>query len=247
MGQTERILPSLGSVKTPHDGGKIIYWEDVASAHRISRAINGNFLRLIRNFEPQTDKFMCGPASLAIVMNALKANKTGEIPLDRESELFVRRFQPNLPEDYNASFPRYTQKNIFDIQNAPKSLSAIYGIDDSPFGMNLIELHEMVQAHGFHSHMYKVTGNDSDFHQSNISHTVNSPNAHVIANFDRSIWGHEGSGHICPVGAYDVVTNSILLLDVNPAGHWLWIDFGLLMQSMTLSLSPISRGYLIVT
>jgi hypothetical protein len=247
MGQSERILPKLGSIKTPHDGGKIVYWEDIPSAQRIARAINGNFLRLIRNFEPQADKFMCGPASLAIVMNALKANKTGESPLDRESELYVRRFQPNLPEDYNASFPRYTQKNIFDIKNTPKDLAAVYGSDGAEYGMNLVEMHEMLQAHGFRSQMYKVTGNDSDFHQSNISHTINTPNAHIIANFDRKVWGYEGNGHVCPVGAYDVVTNSILLLDVNPVGRWLWIDFGLLMQSMTVGLSPVSRGYLIVT
>src|SRR5882672_8654546 len=93
MNQEQRTLPNIGAIKTPHDGSNIVYWEDVTSAHRISRAINGNFLKLIRNFEPQSDKFMCGPASLAVVMNALKSNKTGEFPLDRDSELFVRRFQ----------------------------------------------------------------------------------------------------------------------------------------------------------
>ncbi len=246
MGQIERKLPNLGSIKTPHDGGKIIYWEDMPSAHRIARAINGNFLRLIRNFEPQADKFMCGPASLAIVLNALKANKTGDAPVDRESELYVRRFQPDLPEGYFASFPRYTQKNIFDIKDCPKELSAVYGCDGHPFGMTLVEMHEMMRSHGFRSHMYKVTGTDSDFHLSNISHAINTPNVHIVANFDRSVWGHEGKGHICPIGAYDVASNSILLLDVNPVGRWLWIDFGLFMQSMMIRENDGSRGYIIV-
>jgi len=43
-------------------------------------------------------------------------------------------------------------------------------------------------------------------------------------NYKRSAIGQKGGGHISPLGAYDEISDSFLVLDVNPASSWLDLD-----------------------
>jgi len=46
----------------------------------------------------------------------------------------------------------------------------------------------------------------------------------AIVNYKRSAIGQKGGGHISPLGAYDEISDSFLVLDVNPASSWLDLD-----------------------
>ena len=121
-------LPSIGPFVTPFDGREIVYWEDERSLTWLSRTMaNKPFAKIVRFYEAQADKFMCGPATVAIVLNALKMDSPNQLPLDSEHERFAQQMNSTLPQDYCASFARYTQKNIFDNHSRVKTLAEVYG------------------------------------------------------------------------------------------------------------------------
>src|SRR5262245_55848900 len=93
-------LPHIGPFVTPFDGREIVYWEDPRSLFWLSRThANRAFSRLARFYEAQADKFMCGPASVAMVLNALQMETESELPADVDSEKFPREMNPALPAE----------------------------------------------------------------------------------------------------------------------------------------------------
>jgi hypothetical protein len=247
-------LPQIGVFKTPFDGREIVYWEDPRSLQWLSRAsANKAYIKLTRFYETQSDKFMCGPASISVVLNAIKFGSGLPLPLDLEQETFARSINPSLPVNYQASFPRYTQRNIFQVGNPKtKGLSQVYGVPSSDGhvspGLNLQEMQEILSAHNVSSKIHYVTdASSSDYHRDVISHALNTEDHYVIANFDRAVWGLQGAGHISPLGAYDAISNKIFIVDVNIYGKWLWIDFDLFLKSMASRDNGMPRGYLIIS
>ncbi len=245
-------LPKIGNFVTRFDGREIVYWEDPRSIRWLSRTpCNRAFARLVRFYEPQADKFMCGPASVAIVLNALKCEGGCELPIDLEHESFPRRFNPGLPLDYRASFPKFTQRNIFEDGRGLKAIERVYGQPDvsgtSSPGLTLKEMHELLTAHGVHSQLRPVTFETKAGHAEDIAYALQTDGVYIIANFDRTVWGLEGDGHVSLIGAYDLITRKALIVDVNVYGRWLWIDIDLLVASMASADNGTPRGYLLVS
>jgi len=212
---------------------------------------NKPFAKIVRFYEAQADKFMCGPATVAIVLNALKMDSPNQLPLDSEHERFAQQMNSTLPQDYCASFARYTQKNIFDNHSRVKTLAEVYGnlCSNKLFspGLNLSEMHELLLCHGVSSKLNYVTEPLSECHFDNICHALSSTDQYIIANFDRAIWGLNGGGHVSPIGALDLASRRALIVDVNMCGKWLWIDINLLIKSMAGLDGIKPRGYLIVS
>ena len=70
---------------------------------------------------------------------------------------------------------------------------------------------------------------------------------YVIVNYDRATLGQTGGGHISPLGAYDQLSDSVLVLDVNPTGHpWVWVEATALFKAMATKDTVENRGYLLV-
>ncbi len=245
-------LPELGEFKTSYLGDQIIFWENSQSLQWLARTpANKSFFKLARFFEAQLDKFMCGPASVAMVLNALKLGSDLQLDADSEIEEHARRHNPNLPNEYRASFPKYHQRNVFSDPTQTKPINEVYGTataegEISP-GLSLLEMHTLLLAQQVYSQIFFVTNETHAEHISNISHALSTEEHYIIANFDRSVWGLQGGGHISPLGAYDSLTKKTLVMDVNNCGRWLWIDIDLLLNSMSSTDGIHSRGYLIVT
>jgi hypothetical protein len=70
---------------------------------------------------------------------------------------------------------------------------------------------------------------------------------YVIVNYRREAAGQDGGGHISPLGAYDAVSDSFLVLDVNPAAAgWVWMRTATLVKAMRTFDTVENRGYVLV-
>lgn len=245
MSETYRF-PELGPFQTPYAGREIVYWEDERSLQWLARTVaNKSFSSLARFYEAQSDKFMCGPASLSMVLNALLMESGRILPYDLRTEEYVREINPNLPENYRASFARFTQKNIFDCGPRVKPINEIY-CGDSP-GLNLREMQQILVNKGLRCERVPVHSAELGAHIDNLSHALSTAGHYVIANFDRAVWGVQGNGHVSPIGALDAISRRVLVMDVNMCGRWLWIDLELLLQSMASPDGHEPRGYLLIS
>ncbi len=69
----------------------------------------------------------------------------------------------------------------------------------------------------------------------------------VIVNYRREAVGQKGGGHISPLGAYDAASDSVLVLDVNPAAAgWVWMPMATLVKGMRTFDIVENRGYVLV-
>jgi len=67
-------------------------------------------------------------------------------------------------------------------------------------------------------------------------------------NFQRQVLGQNKGAHISPLAAYDSVTDSVLLLDVNSTEHtWAWIPVNQLINAMRTKDTKENRGYLVIS
>lgn len=245
-------LPNIGAFVTPFDGREIVYWEDPRSLYWLSRThANKAFMRLARFYEAQADKFTCGPASIAMVLNAICMESGAVPPVDAECEEFPRRLNSKLPSDFRTSFFRYTQRNIFNGNPGTKSLAEVYGAPGAGGvarpGMGLSEMQGILEANGVAAEIVPVVDLAVETHEATFLRVLGLENRYIIANFDRREWGLEGGGHVSPIGAYDMISKKALILDVNMCGRWLWIDLALLVRSMAVSDHAASRGYLVIS
>lgn len=236
--------PNLGQFSTPHEGEEIVYWEDPRSLLWLTRSFaNKAFNRIVRFYEPQQDKFSCGPASLAIVLNALRVGRCENLPTDPMHEEFARKNAAQLPEDYQVTFCKFTQRNIF-AADPEQSLEQIY---QGSYGLNLEKCRQLLLANSVSAETRLVNNEDHSEEAANICQVLSSDDFYIIANFDRKVWGLDGGGHISPIAAYDPISGKALIVDVNPCGRWLWIDIDLLLKSMATHDGDSQRGYLIAT
>lgn len=239
------LLPDLGHFETEYDGHEIINWDHPSSLTWLTRTpANRSFAKLARFFEPQADKFMCGPASIAIILNCLKMGSRQFIPFDSEHESFPRRMNAELPTEYRTSFQRFTQKNLFLNCAHVKLLAEVYGAKP---GLTLEEMNQIVLAHNLLSNMHYATPETQVVDFEAIARALSSDNTFVIANFDRAVWGLKGGGHISPIAAVDLISQKALIMDVNMCGEWLWIDMSLLLKSMMSLDGNSPRGFLVLT
>jgi hypothetical protein len=85
-----------------------------------------DFFKLANHFESQNNKLFCGPASAAIVLNALRVrNSAINLPVD--NRLLNNSDQKFIAanDKWNPLFQRYTQNNIFI--KSPKSRALVLG------------------------------------------------------------------------------------------------------------------------
>src|SRR5947209_14020972 len=90
---------------------------------RLSRSdARVDFPELANQFEAEYNGAFCGPASAAIVLNAIKG-RSPDLPRDKS------RFRPEdnryVPPNVDASIPRFTQDNVFE--KSPKTRAQVLG------------------------------------------------------------------------------------------------------------------------
>lgn len=227
-------------------------WQSEEGITRLERSgSKADLFRLANHFEAQHYSMFCGPATAAIVLNALRHGKEGYYtPQDA-----FRMQQAQTITDHDITLHRFTQSNIFNAEGA-KSRAVVMGqltIDESgntisDVGFQLRQLAELLRAHGALVTMRSVS---SDMTQKEIKteivHNLRTPGDYVIINYDRKLLGQEGGGHISPLAAYDAESDSFLIMDVNPArASWTWAPAIDLISAMNTLDTRENRGYLLV-
>ena len=223
--------------------------EGLARLSRTSDKVD--FPPLANQFEAQFHTAFCGPTSAAIVLNAIW-NRSNDLPRDhgRLKADDLRYVQSG----YDPIVPRYTQDNV--ISAGEKTRTQVLGeplvVNGKRMrdpGYQLRQFDQMLRANGLATRLVVVDDRQSDEAiRADLIQNLRKPDDYVIVNYRREAVGQRGGGHISPLGAYDVVTDSFLVLDVNPAAAgWVWMPAPTLIKGMRTLDTVENRGYVLVS
>jgi hypothetical protein len=209
-----------------------------------------DFPALANQFEAQSNPAFCGPASAAIVLNAVRG-RDADLPRDRS------RLHPEdlryVPPKIDPTIPRFTQDNV--ITKGQKTRAQVLGepltINGKPvadFGYQIRQLDEMLRANGVITRLTIVDDNkNEDDIRTELVENLKRRGDYVIVAYLREAVGQRGAPHISPVGAYDAETDSVLVLDVNPAtADWVWMPTRTLIKGMRTFDKVENRGYILI-
>jgi hypothetical protein len=218
---------------------------------RLSRSeAKVNFPALANQFEAQSNGAFCGPTSAAIVLNAAQWRSAG-VPRDR-SRLRAEDTQ-FLPLGADLSVPRHTQDSV--ISKGRKTRAQVLGepvafngknIQD--FGYQTRQWDEMLQANGARTRLMIVGDTTPEQEvRRDLVENLRHPGSYAVVTYRRDAVGQKGGGHISPLGAYDLASDSFLVMDVNPASAgWVWMPAATLVKGMRTFDTLENRGYVLI-
>jgi hypothetical protein len=231
---------------------KTLVWSAPEAKERFSRSFNGDFFSLASFFEPQVNKFNCGPATGTVLLNALFLHQPSrEKPVDPSTYPLKENY---IGPAFNPSFEKFTQATFFNPKSEKvKSRETFYGkpgpdrVQDG--GLMLDQFSRMLEAHGLKTQIFYAESSDAFLKQKSVLiASLKDANSFIAINFDRKVLDQNGGGHISPLVAYDQETDSFLVMDVNPAvTEWFWVDAIRLFASMNSKDGKQYRGFLKVT
>ncbi len=209
------VAPGLVRLDAPE--GKRLLFESEA---------NAAFLPLVSYFETQKTLTHCGPASIAMVLNALSV--------------------PAPTATAYGSYPLFTQENV--LNGLTESIVTDRAVERR--GMALTDVAQVLAVYGVSvDTRYAGTSSVREFRKLAVEH-LERPGGHVIVNYSRTALQQDGPGHISPLGAYDADSDRFLILDVSrykaPA---VWVSTAQLFAAMAEPLAPDNartRGFLLI-
>ena len=209
-----------------------------------------DFPALANQFEPQSNGAFCGPTTAAIVLNTVRG-RGADLPRDR-SRLRPEDFQ-FAPAGFDPSVPRFTQDNVIGkgLKTRSQVLGepvVINGQQTRDFGYQLRQLDELLRAHELVARLVIADDKraDADIRR-DLTQNLQRSGDYVIVNYRRVEVGQTGGGHISPLGAFDAESDSVLVLDVNPASAgWVWMPMASLIRGMRTFDTVENRGYILV-
>lgn len=229
----------------------VVFNSDEGLARLARSTAKIDFPALANQFEPQSNIAFCGPTTAAIVLNAVRSGSR-DLPRDR------RRLHPEdvqyVPSGFDLTVPRFTQEEV--ISKGAKTRSQVLGepvtIDGKKvrdFGYQLRQLDELLSAHELVTRLVVVDDKKSEEEaRADIVANLKRAGDYVIVNYRRETVGQRGGGHISPLGAYEAGSDSVLVMDVNPASAgWLWMPVTTLVKAMRTFDMVENRGYILVT
>lgn len=230
--------------------GLVAFSSDEGMARFTRANAKVDFPALANQFEAQSNAAFCGPATAAIVLNTVRG-RSQDLPRDR-SRLRAEDLR-YIPEGADLSLPRFTQDNV--ISKGRKTRSQVLGepvtlngkqIRD--VGYQLRQFDELLRANHLVTRLSIVDdGKSEDEIRADWVENLTHAGDYVVVNYRREEVGQRGGGHISPLGAYDVESDSVLVLDVNPASAgWVWIPTATLIKGMRTFDTLENRGYLLV-
>lgn len=231
----------------------LVPWDSEESAIRLARSkYKADFFVLANNFVSQDNGAFCGPATAAMILNALRLGKKEGLPIDKSS--IAESDTQYLSKDYNPYFGKYTQQNVYaagtknkqEILGKPVTVNGELKRDG---GIQLRQFAGLLKANGLEAQLRVA---DSELQDEGIKAelvaNLKTKNDFVIVNFARKALGQQGGGHISPLGAYDEQSDSFLLMDVNPnRASWVWVKSKDLIAAMRTFDTVENRGYLLVS
>ncbi len=219
---------------------------------RLARSpAKADFAALANQFEAQSNGAFCGPTTAAIVLNAVHGHNPDRPRDHRRLQAADLQF---VPAGFDLSLPRYTQDNVID--KGAKTRAQVLGepvlingktVQD--FGYQTRQLDEMLRANGLATRLVIVDDAlPEDGIRADLIRNLQHADDYAIVTYKRSAVGQTGGGHISPLGAYDLQTDSFLVLDVNPgSAGWVWMPATVLIQGMRSFDMLENRGYILVS
>jgi hypothetical protein len=212
----------------PLPDGLIAFDSEDGEALLIGAEARRDFFPLSSHFANQINPAYCGPASIAMVLNALNV--------------------PRPASDMTLGLGLFDQENIFTpATDAVKPAAAILS---PPFGMTLTELGGVLAAYDLKVDV-RHAGDSSleEFRDAAVAALADDENF-VLVNYLRKAIGQEAGGHISPLAAYDADTDRFLILDVSRYKYPpVWVEAEALFAAMDTEDSDNgnkTRGYLLV-
>ncbi|MFI5391702.1 MAG: phytochelatin synthase family protein [Bacteriovoracales bacterium] len=177
-----------------------------------------NYEELARFFSPQPNPFFCGPTSASIIINSIRMSKY------------------MTPESF------FTQK----VELIKTNSQVMDPKGDA--GFTLDQFYRALQAHNLNVKKTEVLPELSDQNIINdLMNTIQTKGKYIIVNFFRAGIGEKGGGHFSPLGAYDRISDSFLLMDVNPKKYpWVWVKTKDLIKGMRTLDKNHYRGFVVV-
>lgn len=240
-----------GDDATPSPPPGLVAFASDEGLARLSRATGkADFAALANQFEAQSNMAFCGPTTAAMVLNALHG-ASRDLPRDR-SRLRAEDLR-HLPGGFDLSVPRHTQDNV--IGKGRKTRAQVLGepvtvngkqIRDG--GYQLRQLDEMLGAHDLVTRLVVVDEQKSEAEiRTDLVANLRRAGDYVIVNYKREAVGQRGGAHISPLGAFDAESDSVLVMDVNPASAtWVWMPMATLIRGMRSFDTVENRGYILV-
>jgi hypothetical protein len=209
-----------------------------------------DFPGLANQFEAQSNVAFCGPTTVAIVLNAVRSG-SHDLPRDR-SRLHPEDLR-HIRSGLDLTVPRYTQDNVIgkglktraQVLGEPVTINGKQVRDD---GYQLRQFDELLRAHDLVTRLVVVDDRKPEEEvRADFVENLKHPGDYVVVNYRRKDVGQQGGGHISPIGAYDAESDSVLIMDVNPASAgWVWMPFGTLVKGMRTFDTVENRGYILV-
>jgi len=209
------LPPSLIALATPE-----------GEALLIGAEARSDYFPLSIHFTTQVNPAFCGPASMAMVLNALGV--------------------PRPPSDLTLGLGLFDQENLFTpATEAVKAEAAILN-----GGMTLDQLGGMLAAHGLAVDVHHAGDSSLEAFRTAAVEALGDDGRFVLVNYLRKAIGQEAGGHISPVAAYDADTDRFLILDVSRYKYPpVWVEAAALFSAMDTEDSDNgnkTRGYLFV-
>jgi Phytochelatin synthase len=230
--------------------GLVTFSSDEGLARLARSTAKVDFPALANQFEAQSNAAFCGPTSAAMILNTVRG-RSADLPHDRS------RLRPEdlryVPSSFDPSLPRFTQDNV--ITKGKKTRAqvlgepvTINGKQVKDFGYQVRQLDEMLRANGLITKLVIV--DDSKTEQdirADLVENLERRGDYVIVAYLREAVGQHGRGHISPLGAYDALSDSFLVLDVNPtSAGWVWMPTTTLVKGMRTFDTVENRGYILI-
>jgi hypothetical protein len=227
-----------------------VFSSDEGLARLARAAAKIDFPALANQFEAQSNIAFCGPTTAAIVLNTMRSGSR-DLPRDR-SRLHPEDLQ-YIPSGFDLTVPRFTQDNV--ISKGAKTRAQVLGepvtvegkqIRDD--GYQLRQFDELLRAHDLVTRLVVVDDKKSaDEVRADFVENLTRAGDYVVVNYRRKDVGQQGGGHISPLGAYDAESDSVLVMDVNPASAgWVWMPIATLIKGMRTFDTVENRGYILV-
>lgn len=220
LAQAETLpLPdSLISLTTPE--GEALLFDAEASR---------DYFPLSAHFTTQDNPAYCGPATIAMILNALDV--------------------PRPASDMTLGLGLFDQINIFT-PAAEKAKPAV-AIVNPPYGMTLDEVGGVLAAHGLQVQVVHAGESDLETFRTTAVEQLGDDDHFILVNYLRKAIGQEAGGHISPLAAYDEDTDRFLIMDVTRYKYPpIWVEATALFGAMNTVDSDNegrTRGYVSVS
>jgi hypothetical protein len=244
------VTPALARDEAPPAvaQGLVAFASDDGMARLARSPAKVDFPALANQFEAQINTMFCGPTTAAIVLNAVRA-RSSDLPRDRD-RLRAEDLR-NISGGFDPVIPRYTQDNVFTKGSKTRAqvmgaLMTINGKQVRDFGYQLRQLDELFKANALRTRLVIVDDKKSEQEiRTDLVENLKRRGDYVVVNYWREAVGQQGGGHISPLAAYDPVSDSFLVLDVNPASSgWVWMPTTNLVKGMRTFDRVENRGYI---